>query len=471
MSEIDKKIINILINNKKELNDFANDGGEGIFDNRYQRFVKNILLYHKAYNSCPTLNTFIEFVGKNESLRENIKKIWEETNELGVDNREFTYLLDKMKTRYNKDIFSIIKDKFNDSIGDVDDTNNFLYKVVNEIQNIGKKSVFNEVVLRTSVKDWLGMFRVKAENKEIAQGVLTGFKTIDYYLNGLKSGELMIYGADSGAGKSIFLINLATNCFLGRNELPKSKDDAKTKLWEKANNVLLISIEMNANEVQNRILSCMCDINSLNLDKGIIAVDEADRLKRALAYWEYGPGNLKIVDIARGAKASTVQDVYDNCCLEFKPDIIIIDYLGLMTDNAEDSDADWLKLKDVAEQLHELSRVNGVPIVSAVQLKVKKAGEGSIGLHAIGRSSMIAHNANFVIQAEYRENEQDRTDLKLHMIKNRRGCLFSFTTEKQFQFSKLIDNGSSINKDSKVLSNEDLTEAMDMLLKNEKDEI
>jgi len=464
MSEIDKKIINILINNKKELNDFVLTGGDGIFTRKYRRFIKNIILYHKNYESCPSLDTLIEFVGNNEGLKSYIKDIWEEVDELEVDSREFTFLLEKAKNRYNKSMFEAIKEKFTSEIEDLGDANNFLFKIVNEIQNIGKKSIYKEVTLKHSVHEWLSCFRTKANNKEIAQGVLTGFKTIDYYLNGLKGGEFLIYGADSGAGKSIFLVNLATNCFLGENVLPSSKKEAQEKEWKKTKNVLFISIEMGAEEIQNRILSCMCDVNSLSLDKGIVSADEANKLKKALLYWEHSDANLKIVDMARGCSSSAIQDLYDNCCLDFKPDIIIIDYLSLMKDNAEDSEADWLKLKDIAEELHELGRVNKIPIISAVQLKVKKAGEGSIGLHAIGRSSMIAQNCNFVIQAEYREDEQQRMDLRLHVIKNRRGPLFSFSAEKQFAYSKIIDKGVSTDKDTKVLSDSDLTEAMDVLL-------
>jgi len=468
MAEVDKKLINILINNKKELNDFVSVGGEGIFDKKYRRFVKNVILYHKAYESCPTLNTLQEFVGKNGNLKNYIEEVWNEVDGLNIDNREFTYFLDKAKNRYNRSMFTLVKEKFSGDVSDVDETNNFLYRIVNEIQNIGKKSVYKEVTLRNSVKDWLASFKAKAQNQEIAQGVLTGFKTIDYYTNGLKDSEMLLFAADSGCGKSIFLVNLATNCMLGNNELPNTVEEAKNKNWKKANNVLYISLEMNQEEVQNRILSCMSNVNSLDLDKGIIGNDDAAKLKKSLMYWEYGPADIKIVDVARGCKMSDIQDIYENCCLEFKPDIVIIDYLGLMVDNLEDSNADWEKLKNVAEQMHEFARYNKVPVATAVQLKTTKPGEGGIGLHKIGRSSMIAHNANIVLQLEYREDEESRVDARIHCIKFRRGPKFVMShVRKEFQYTKFVDMGNSESNDSKVLSDEDLTETMNMLLGGE----
>lgn len=463
MAEIDKKLINILIHNKKELNDFVAVGGEGVFNVRYKRFIKNLILYNKAYNSCPTLNTLLEFIGKNENLKDYIKEIWSETHDLNIDNREFTYLLEKVKSRYNKNIFNIVKEKFNNGLEDVEEGNTFLYKVVNEIQNIEKKNTYKEVILKNSVQDWLTNFRAKSENKKISQGVLTGFKTIDYYLNGLKPGELFVYGGGSGSGKSIFLINLATNCFLGNNTLPSSKEEAKNKKWNKTKNVLFVSIEMGAEEIQNRILSCMCDVNSLNLDKAIINSEEAEKLKKALMYWEHSDANLKIIDAPRGVTPSALQGFYDECCLEFKPDLIIVDYLGIMA-SEERSDSDWLNIKHIAERLHELARVNGIPIVSAVQLKVKKPGEGEIALSSIGRSSLLGHDCNFICIAEDREDEQTRLDIKLHFIKARRCPLFNFSAKKAFAYSKIIDEGYALKKEETFLSEQDLTESMNLLL-------
>jgi replicative DNA helicase len=465
MLELDKKIISILLKNNKELADFANSGGKGIFDQKYQRFVGMLLNYYRSFSSPPTLDTFLEFVGKNESLRQNIIDIWGEVSELSVDHREYNFLLEKIKSRYNKSLFDVVKNKFEEKTDDVESTNNFLFKIVNEIQNIGKKSIYKEIVLKDSVKDWLSAFKAKAENKRLAQGLLTGFKTLDYYTNGLRPGELLLIGADSGCGKSIFLINLATNCFLGENELPLSIADAKTKVWKEAKNVLYISLEMNGEEVMNRILSCMANVNSLDLDKGTISSDDAEKLKRALAYWEYGPGNLKIVDMARGCKMSNVQDIYDNCCLEFIPDLVVIDYLGLMASDKEIDAQDWQQLKDISEQMHEFSRYNRVPVASAIQLKTTKPGDGGIGLHRIGRSSMVAHNANIVLQIELREDEFSRVDSKIHCIKFRRGPMFIINNlRKEFMYTKFVDMGNNENKDAKILSEEDLTETMNMLL-------
>lgn len=461
----DIKVINILINSKRELGDFFFSGGEGIFLPKYRRFIKNLLLYYKSYNSCPTLNTLQQFIGKNEELRGYLQEIWDEAEKNNTDIREFNFLIEELKLRYNQNILNTLKTRLNNN-EDTTDTNKLLYKVVNEIQNINRKKIYDQSTLKESVQPWIMNFRTKIENPENSQGILTGFQTIDYYLNGLKGSELFLIGADSGAGKSIFLLDLATNCFIGKNELCSHEEAKNKSSWEKAYNVLYISLEMGKDELQNRILSKMSRVNSLNIDKGKIDVDEVNRIKKSLAYWEYSPYELQIIDLPRGCSMAQVQNIYDECCLSFKPDIVIIDYLGLMiADATGDIESDWQKLKDVAEQMHEFARVNNIPVVSAVQLKTTKPGTAGIGLHRIGRSSMIAHNANFVFQIEQREDEEKRVDCKIHCIKNRRGPLFTMNNiRKEFQYTKFVDNGNIENKDNVVVSNEDLTEAINLLI-------
>jgi len=152
MAEIDKKIINILINNKKELNDFAVVGGEYIFSSQYRRFVKNLLLYTKSYNSPPTLDTFLLFVGKNKILKENISNLWVDIEEAKTDKREFSFLLEKIKKRYNKEIIQNVKDRISDDF-DIDETNNLLIKATNEITNLDERKIYKEIILKNSVED------------------------------------------------------------------------------------------------------------------------------------------------------------------------------------------------------------------------------------------------------------------------------------------------------------------------------
>ncbi|MFZ4795989.1 MAG: DnaB-like helicase C-terminal domain-containing protein [Bacteroidia bacterium] len=473
---IDIKLLNILINSKKELAEFANSVGENIFSTKYRRFVRHLCNYYKTYTSCPTLNTFREFCSKNNNeLDTYLQDMWKEAEEEATDPRAYSYLLKKVSKRYNINILKNISEKTSEVDEDnVDSINDSLIRITSEIKNIGARKVYKEIVLNTFVDQWKQTFFARAKNKELAQGLMTGYSMLDYYTNGLRKSEFGLIAGDTGGGKSVFLIDLASNCFIGRNKLPDSDEElssfVETNNWDKAYNVLYVSLEMPAEEVADRILSKMATVNNLDIMKGIIGLEEVNKIKRALYYWESSPYKLKIVDMPRGCSMDNIQAIYDETKLDFLPDIVIIDYLGLMIDNEANSDADWEKLKNVSEQMHEFARTNEVVLFSAVQVTSSKPGEGGIGLHRIGRSKMITHNANLVLQIEQREDEDMRSDGRIHCIKFRRGPKFIMNNlRKEFQYTRFADIGFSPDKgDGKPKQiNEDLSDIITQIFGEE----
>jgi replicative DNA helicase len=118
--------------------------------------------------------------------------------------------------------------------------------------------------------------------------------------------------------------------------------------------------------------------------------------------------------------------------------------MGLMEDADTDSD-DWLKLGKLAGKIHEFARAHSIPVITAVQLNrldpsQKKSETKSIGLHRIGRSSLIAHHATVIIQIETRPDEETHDDFVYHIIKNRHGqSNKSHSVWKNFNKCSIID--------------------------------
>ena len=477
--DLDHKILNILINNKRELNDFSQNVGDSVFEQQNRRFVRLLISYYKHYSSCPTLDTLVLFSGdKNKNLSEYLETMWETIDSAETDRREYSFLMEMVNQRYNAEIHKAIKTKFNETT-DLTELNSFITRANSEINGMNEKKAYGESTLRSSVDDWFAAFKAKQENPETAQGIMTGFSVMDYCTNGLRGGEMVLFAADTGFGKSIFLTNFSVNCFLGKNILPGTTKEVKeisaNNEWKKAYNVLFISLEMGGNEIKNRILSCMSGVNSLDLDKGVMTPESAKKISIALSYWKYGPSDIKVVDMPRGCQMSAIQNIYDDCCMDFVPDVVVIDYLGLMIDNEAQSDADWEKLKNVSEQMHEFARVNDVVVVSAVQVTDAKPGQGGVGLHRIGRSRMIAHNANLVLQIEVREDEDNRVDARIHCIKFRRGPKFIMNNlRKEFAYTRFFDLGfKPTNNNENIIApgdngalGEDLTSIIEEIFEN-----
>jgi len=477
----DVKLINILINNKKELRDYLSSNNEELFDPSYRRFLKHLFNYYRAYNSCPSLTTLIESATSNvnSNLEEYLIDTWKKIEEEYVDPREFTFILEKLKRRKNYGFLYELKTQLDELICDeddngsisLDDINKRINKCLTDINNIHQKKVYSCVDLNEGVEAFVEQFKAKQSNPELAMGVMSGFSIFDYYTNGIRPGELGVVAADTGGGKSIFLINLAVNVWMGKNVLPSTIKELNTIVqnnsWEPGNDVLFISIEMPVSEIQERILSCICSIDSLNLAKGkLVGADEPTRLAMGLRFWKNYPNRMRVIDVPRGCSMAQIQSLYDEACLTFKPKLVIIDYLGLLADNIGDTDADWEKLKNIAEQMHEFARTNEVAVFTGLQVKVAKPGEGGIGIHRIGRSSMIMHNVNIGLQIENRENEQLRPDSFIHTIKFRRGPLFVMNNlRKEFMYNRFVDTGMPDPNVGKEVGNfqEDLSSILESM--------
>jgi replicative DNA helicase len=475
MENLDLKLINILINNRKELSDFAGSAAEGIFNDDYKRFVKTLLSYYSNFSSPPTLNTLLETCGNNNNLKEYVNSTWEEAEGVKTDPREYSFILDKINKRYNASILLSVKDKL-ESLDDLESVNNFIYKAANEIKNIGEKRIKIESTLRDSANDYFQKFKAKQDNKELNRGVMSGFSVLDYHTNGLRNGELLIVAGSTGTGKSVFLLNYAVNAWLYKNKFPKNKFELNEMIsndkCEKANNILFFSLEMSSDELKDRIISNLCSINNRNLMVGDINQKDAEQMSLALNFWKKYKYNFKIVDLP-GCTMSDLQNIYEETCNEFKPDMVFVDYLGIMGSSSTETggeDAAWKKLLDLSKDMFNFARKNNVPVATAAQMTLVEPGKGGIGVHRIGHSRGILQNTTLCLQIEDREMEAERPDSKIHAIKFRRGSTFVMSNLlKLFEYSRFEDqpiSNSDIEKQSE-LSEEDLTLSIDKIFGQE----
>ena len=472
MENLDLKLINILINNRKELSDFVSSAGEGIFESDYKRFVKTLLGYYTNFLSPPTLNTLLEYCGNNSGLKDYIKSIWDNAEEENTDQREYSFILDKINKRYNSLILQSVKDRL-ENCDDLEGVNNFLSKAVCEIKNIGEKKSKIEATLSESASDYFQQFKAKQQNKELNQGVLSGFSILDHSINGLRKGELAMIAAATGTGKSIFMLNWGVSAWLGQNKFPKNKSELKNisdnNAWLPGKNILFFSLEMPMQELEDRIISNLCSIDNLNLMKGTINEEEAERMSLALNFFKRYPHQFKIIDIPKGCTMNDLQECFDETSKDFSIDLVIVDYMSIMSNiNLDsDNDSDWLALLSLSKEMFAFCRANNVPLLTASQLTVSQPGkDGAIGPSRLARSKGILSNVNFCLQISDRVDEQNRPDSEIHSIKCRRGKPFKMNNLlKEFQYSRFVDqpmSSSDIEKQSQ-LNSEDLSLSIDKI--------
>jgi replicative DNA helicase len=466
IDNLDLSILKYITSNKKHALDFANEFDSKLFGADVWNFANLVIGYIKTYKDVPTLRVITEKLskGNNDKLIESVRKTWEQLETVNHDDREFRHDLDKLKKRFAEKQISLIKDKLvklEPGSMDISVTLTELQKTVQNIKSLNQLKTFERKTLKEAIPEFREEYNAKMEDPLFDTGVKTGYSYFDVVTDGLRDGELVLIGGESGAGKSMLLMNMALQMWLGDNTI-----DMDETQFTGGNSVLYFSLEMPFKPCRNRVLSRLSNCPSKKIRAATLNPDEAQKLKKALRFvGKYQP-QFEIVDIPRGATMESMELIFEEARSLYNPKVVVIDYLGLMDyDGGKEMD-DWLKLGKIAEKVHEFARVHNCIVLSAVQLNRGKGAkeEDKIGLHRIGRSALIMQNANIAIQIESRANEKEYPDMKYHVIKNRDGELGSGKLIKQLAYGTLLDERAEEDPTTfKMKDPDDISERLALL--------
>ena len=233
---------------------------------------------------------------------------------------------------------------------------------------------------------------------------------------------------------SMLLNNMAIQMWLQGSDFNTNRKGA---------NVQYFSLEMPYDQCVRRTMSRLSGISTYGLrDCQITNPKQLESLSKAATFINKFQFEFEVVDIPRGATIRAIEDRYlEAVAIGRSPEIVVIDYLGLMEIEGHLVVDDWLKLGHIAGQLHEFSRAHNVIVLTAVQLNRPKGKDPDdiIGLHRIGRSSLIMHHATVGIQIETRADEKTFDDMPYHIIKNRNGECGTHLLKKNFRNATVVD--------------------------------
>jgi KaiC/GvpD/RAD55 family RecA-like ATPase len=180
-------------------------------------------------------------------------------------------------------------------------------------------------------------------------GTSTGWKTIDEKLyGGFNRGELNIFAGGSGAGKSLFLQNLALNWSL------------------QGLNGVYFSLELSEGLCSMRMDAMLMGIATKEIYKNIDDVDLQIRMKGKKA------GKLQIVQLTAGITVNDLKSWIKEFQIQHnnKIDFVVVDYLDLMTPVSVKISAEntFIKDKYVSEELRAMAVQGGYLFCTASQL-------------------------------------------------------------------------------------------------------
>jgi replicative DNA helicase len=197
--------------------------------------------------------------------------------------------------------------------------------------------------------------------------------------------------------------------------------------WKQGKSPLIISLEMSETEVRNRVFTIMGEglWSHRKLSAGHVEIED---LKRWHSKELAGKPEFHIISNDSGGEVtpSVIRGKID----QYKPDLVIVDYLQLMSPNQK-SDNETVKMKNLSRELKLMAISEEMPIIaisSATPDDVTKLDTvPTLGQTAWSRQ--IAYDADWVLALGRATNSDI---LECVFRKNRNGFMGEFLVQVDF---------------------------------------
>lgn len=401
-------------------------------DPTYKEIFRVINEYYNKYKIPPSYDILRNLVSD-----ESFQTTYEIEEESCLES-EIGFFLDSFKKEFNKTLAEGLVTIIEASEDNVTNINQNLRSALSKIERLNRNAVFSEGTIKDTIEERLNNYEHVRLNPNQVAGVFSGYRQIDDYTWGIKNSEMMIISGATSSGKSLLMMNMAINAWLGSN-IPSDFDG---KYCGDGKNVIYFTLEMSKPQLEQRVDANVARIRHRSIMRGSLTEEEMRCWKRSLEFQKNYDKHFYIVDMPRGSKTMEIEAKFDNIINLFKPDLVCVDYLGIMKSN-KSYGSDWEDMGHIAEDLHEFCRKKNIPVITAAQRKGRIRGNGknkesSIeDSEEIGRSKMIGDNANIILLIENRNEEHLREDMILHVTKNRDGAKGKITLLKEFEYSKI----------------------------------
>ena len=275
-------------------------------------------------------------------------------------------------------------------------------------QLLGQRNSGDFMPIRQVVINTLENIERASKTKGNVTGIPTGFTDLDYKTSGLQNSDFILIAARPSMGKTAFVLNIA-------QYMAFKKDKA----------VAIFSLEMSREQLMNRLLSMESKVDSQHLRTGNLKDDEWSKLIESAGM--IGESRL-MIDDTPGISIGEMRSKCRKYKLEHGLDIIIIDYLQLMTGSVgRSSESRQQEVSDISRQLKGLARELNVPVVSLSQLSraVESRPDKRPMLSDLRESGAIEQDADvvmFIYRDEYYNKDSEfKKQAEIIIAKQRNG--------------------------------------------------
>ena len=272
---------------------------------------------------------------------------------------------------------------------------------------VQKRNTGDYVPIRQVVMNAMDKIEKASKNKGNVTGVATGFIDLDYRTAGMQPSDLILVAARPSMGKTAFVLNIAEYVAFKQNKT-----------------VAIFSLEMSKEQLVNRLFSMESKVDSQHLRTGNLSDAEWEKLIESAGI--IGKSNL-IIDDTPGISISEMRSKCRKYKLEHNLEMIIIDYLQLMSVSGKSSDSRQQEISDISRSLKALARELHVPVIALSQLSraVEQRPDHRPMLSDLRESGAIEQDADvvmFIYRDDYYNKDTEKKGIaEIIIAKQRNG--------------------------------------------------
>ena len=356
------------------------------FDSESNEWILECILSHfNEYQQLPTLDVFklqLSKVGRdvmNVSVVDNLKQVW-----AGLESEDLEYVKSEtLEFCKNQEVKNAILESVGLlQEGKIDQIKTIIDSAMKAGQNTNVGHIY-----KSDIKE-----RYESTLRNV---VPTGWDTIDELVDGgFGKGELIIFAAPPGIGKSWALVNVG----MSAAKLGKT--------------VAHYTLELNEGYVGQRYDSVLTGIPVPNLKFNI---DEVERQVNNLS------GDIIVKHYpTKSVGLNTLRASLDKLKLQGKaPDVVIVDYADLLKGGSKRERHE--EIEELIEGLRGLAGEYEVPLYTASQINRSGADDDIITGTKIAGSFSKLMTADFVVSLSRKIEDKLAGTGRWHVIKNRFG--------------------------------------------------
>jgi len=263
---------------------------------------------------------------------------------------------------------------------------------------------------KTDIDDTIEIIQEIASKKRNVMGVQTGFYDLDNLIGGFRSGQFVIVAARPAMGKSSFALNFAFNAAMNF--------DLK---------IAIFTLEMESQELIMRMLSSAAEIPMQSMLRGTGLGTE--KIERIVTVAEVLRDCQIYIDDTGHQTLNQIRARTRRLAAEVgKLDMIIIDYLQLMSSNSpKGRDNRQQEISEISRGLKVLAKEMKLPVIALSQLnrQVESREDKRPILADLRESGAIEQDADIVMfiyrEHVYSKKQEDIGKAELLIRKNRHG--------------------------------------------------